>query len=70
MSKDKRDTQTPDMFDEVLFISQMKDENTIHIPHDIKTQEQFLEWINGVFVPEEEYDENGLSYKDAIRGYN
>lgn len=70
MSKDKYDKQTVDMFDETLSISQMKDEHTTHIPEHIKTQEQFLEWINGMFVPEEEYDENGMSYKDAIRGYN
>lgn len=66
MSKDKHDKQTVDMFDEELFISQMKDEHTTHIPEHIKTQEQFLEWLNGVFVPEEEYDENGM----VIRGYN
>lgn len=66
MSKDKHDKQTADMFDETLFISQMKDEHTTHIPEHIKTQEQFLEWINGVFVPEEEYDENGM----VIKGYN
>lgn len=70
MSKDKHDKQTPDMFDETLFISQMKDEHIARIPEYINSQEEFLEWINGVFVPEEEYDENGLSYKDAIRGYN
>lgn len=66
MSKDKHDKQTQDMFDETLFISQMKDEQTTHIPEHIKTQEQFIEWLNGVFVPEEEYDENGM----VIRGYN
>lgn len=65
MSKDKRDTQTVDMFDNELFISQMEDDHTTQIPEHIKTQEQFLEWINGVFVPEE-YDENGM----VIRGYN